>query len=203
MNEGPIFQRRATVCVPGCWKGKPSPRLWVFWGRWRSVPEDYITKHTLARAHTHTWWQGYCLPPTLSPPIYWIHINAARRGVCVCVIIIASDFFFFQRMQNNGRGGGVNVRRWPWGWLWCLECRMNAVIDKLTTWTHTLWMHRAAAAQLHSTASSHFHPAFFHSLQHKQIRVPACWHQSHTAWLVLGCSPAYWKAWHLWRQTAW
>lgn len=64
-------------------------------------------QNTLWRVHTHTWWQGYCLPPTLSPPIYWIHINAARRGVCVCVIIIASDFFFFQRMQNNGRGGAL------------------------------------------------------------------------------------------------
>lgn len=125
-----------------------------------------------------------------------------RLYCCVWAIIITSDFFFPESGTIEW-GVGDNVSRTPHGISLTFRVE-NECSD---------WQVDHMYTDLHSRRELLIHffvPASFFSLttfisykkNQKKICVPACWHQSRRAWHVLGCSPAYWTAWHLWRQTA-
>ena len=172
----------------------------------RTHTHTHTQTHARTHTHTHTQWRDYCLPPTLSH-IYWIHINEALL-LCVWVIIITSDFL---EAAEQWRWGGelmweedswdpTDVLSWKWmQWLtgWPYACRRSHTDCTSLWWCsyRQLFFFLSLSLSLSSILSL--------SCSHKQISIPACWHQSHRAWLVPGCSPAYWKAWHLRRQTAW
>lgn len=96
-----------------------------------------------APTHPHTQWQGYCLPPTLSP-IYWIHINEAWH--CEGGYHNYNKWFF--EGCRTMEVGGANVRRRLLGQRWCLEYKMNAVIDRLTICTQTHRLHSSVSRSL-------------------------------------------------------
>lgn len=132
---------------------------------------------TYARTHTR---HDYCLLPTLSPHL----LNTYQWGFAAvdaghnynkwfffwgCRTMVVRRLKWVENPQES-----ANVLSWIWkGWL--------------TGWPH---------GHIVSLLSSIFLSLLL-SCSHKQISVPACWHQSHKAWLVPGCSPAYWMAWHL------
>lgn len=160
-----------------------------FLGRAEGCPKWF--HYTCSHARTH---DNSCLLPPLFPYL----LNTYQWGFALVCVGHNYNNWFFLRLQNNGGGRqliwvedpreGANVLTWKGkGWL--------------TGWPHA---HSAVVMQLQTIVPP---LSIFLSLSlscsHKQISVPACWHQSHRAWLVPGCSPAYWMVWHLRRQTAW
>lgn len=175
----------------------------MFWGAVKVCPWwlHYKT-HTDAHTDLHT---RTPLSVTHAFPQSTEYISM-RLGV-VCVGHNYNKWFFWEAAEQWR--WGVNVRGRPLGQRWCLELEnecgdwqadhMHAHTDTPRAQDWGFWSHRQLLFLLSSISHSLF---LSHSCSHKQISVPVCWHQSHRAWLVLGCSPAYWKAWHLWRQTA-